>query len=54
MVCEPFSGLLDERHVTRGSNKYREYTEEAVEHLRTIKEIQAAGFTLSGLPRRQA
>src|SRR5215467_14555094 len=40
-------GLLDARHVQRGENKYREYCEEAVEHLLMIKEVQAAGFTLA-------
>lgn len=39
-------GLLDARHVVRGSNNYRDYTEEALEHLRLIKRVQAAGFTL--------
>lgn len=39
-------GLLDERHVERKDNNYREYTEEAVEHLRKIKRVQTAGFTL--------
>ena len=39
-------GLLDARHVHRGENKYRDYCEEAVEHLLMIKEVQAAGFTL--------
>ena len=40
-------GLLDSRHVRRGDNNYRDYCEEAVEHLLTIKEAQAAGFTLA-------
>jgi MerR family transcriptional regulator, copper efflux regulator len=40
-------GLLDERHVQRGENNYRDYSEEAVEHLLMIKEVQAAGFTLA-------
>lgn len=39
-------GLLDARHVRRGANNYRDYYEEAVEHLRMIKKMQAAGFTL--------
>jgi MerR family transcriptional regulator, copper efflux regulator len=40
-------GLLDTRHVRRGENNYRDYCEEAVEHLLIIKEVQAAGFTLA-------
>ena len=40
-------GLLDGRHVRRRDNNYRDYTEEAVEHLLMIKEVQAAGFTLA-------
>ncbi len=40
-------GLLDERHVRRSENNYREFSEEAVEQVRTIKEVQAAGFTLA-------
>jgi MerR family transcriptional regulator, copper efflux regulator len=40
-------GLLDRRHVRRGENNYRDYCEEAVEHLLMIKEVQAAGFTLA-------
>jgi MerR family copper efflux transcriptional regulator len=40
-------GLLDTRYVRRGENNYRDYCEEAVEHLLIIKEVQAAGFTLA-------
>jgi DNA-binding transcriptional MerR regulator len=40
-------GLLDARHVRRGENNYRNYCEEAVEHLLMIKEVQAASFTLA-------
>jgi DNA-binding transcriptional MerR regulator len=40
-------GLLDARHVCRSENNYRDYNEEAVEQLLTIKEVQAAGFTLA-------
>ncbi|HLZ61833.1 MAG TPA: MerR family transcriptional regulator [Ktedonosporobacter sp.] len=40
-------GLLDARHVRRGENNYRDYCEGAVEQLLTIKEVQAAGFTLA-------
>lgn len=39
-------GLLDTRHVQRGENNYRDYDEGTVKHLRIIKNIQAAGFTL--------
>ena len=39
-------GLMDQRHVIRGNNNYRNYTEESVEHLRLIKRVQAAGFTI--------
>ncbi|MED4957706.1 MerR family transcriptional regulator [Paenibacillus macerans] len=42
-------GLLDRRHVRRAENNYREYFEEAVTHLRTIKNLQSAGFTLTEL-----
>lgn len=38
--------MLDRRHVERRDNNYREYTEEAVEHLLLIKRVQAAGFTI--------
>jgi DNA-binding transcriptional MerR regulator len=40
-------GLLDSRHVRRRENNYRDYCEEAVEQLLTIKEVLAAGFTLA-------
>jgi len=40
-------GLLDPHYVRRGANNYRDYCEEAVEHLLMIKEVQAAGFTLA-------
>ncbi|GGG70120.1 MerR family transcriptional regulator [Paenibacillus radicis (ex Gao et al. 2016)] len=39
-------GLLTIRHVVRGENNYRDYTEEAVEHLQFIKRVQKVGFTL--------
>ncbi|MFF2016811.1 MerR family transcriptional regulator [Paenibacillus sp. NPDC058177] len=39
-------GLLNMRHVVRGDNNYRDYTEAAVEHLQLIKRVQAVGFTL--------
>ena len=40
-------GLLDARHVRREHNNYRDYSEEAAQHLLLIKEVQAAGFTLA-------
>jgi len=40
-------GLLDSRHVRRGENNYRDYCEEAVEHLLMLKEVHAAGITLA-------
>jgi DNA-binding transcriptional MerR regulator len=39
-------GLLDARHVQRGENNYRDYREEAVDHLLMVKKVQAVGFTL--------
>jgi MerR family copper efflux transcriptional regulator len=42
-------GLLDERHMQRGENNYRDYCEEAVDHLRMIKKIQTVGFSLAEL-----
>lgn len=42
-------GLLDSRHVSRGHNNYRDYTEEAVAHLHQLKVLQAAGYTLAEL-----
>jgi MerR family copper efflux transcriptional regulator len=40
-------GLLDARHVQRAGNNYRKYSEEAVEQIQLIKEVQTAGFTLA-------
>jgi MerR family copper efflux transcriptional regulator len=42
-------GLLDARHVQRGENNYRDYCEEAVDHLLMVKKVQAVGFTLAEL-----
>jgi MerR family copper efflux transcriptional regulator len=42
-------GLLDTHHVRRGENNYRDYYDEAVEHLLMLKKIQSAGFTLAEL-----
>ncbi len=40
-------GLLDETHYERSSNRYRHYTETAVQRLSLIRMGQSAGFTLS-------
>jgi DNA-binding transcriptional MerR regulator len=40
-------GLLDRRHVHRGKNNYRDYSEETIEHLMIIKRLQSVGFSLS-------
>jgi MerR family transcriptional regulator, copper efflux regulator len=42
-------GLLDTRHVRRGSNNYRSYSQEAIERLKLIKQAQATGFTIAEL-----
>ena len=42
-------GLLDRRHIRRGTNNYRYYSEEAVERLKLIKQAQATGFTIAEL-----
>lgn len=42
-------GLLDSRHVRRSENNYRDYSEEAIEYLRIIKEARSAGFALAEL-----
>jgi DNA-binding transcriptional MerR regulator len=42
-------GLLNERHVQRWENNYRDYCEVAVKHLLMIKKLQAVGFTLAEL-----
>jgi DNA-binding transcriptional MerR regulator len=42
-------GLLDTRHVRRGSNNYRYYSQEAIERLKLIKQAQATGFTIAEL-----
>ena len=39
-------GLLDERHVRRESNNYRNYSEEAIERLKLIKKFQSIGCSL--------
>ena len=40
-------GLLAKRYIKRGSNNYRQYSEEAVERIMAIKTLHASGFTLS-------
>ncbi|GMX66798.1 hypothetical protein Elgi_60700 [Paenibacillus elgii] len=42
-------GLLDDRHVRRENNNYRNYSEEAVERLRLIKKLQSIGCSLAEL-----
>jgi MerR family transcriptional regulator, copper efflux regulator len=42
-------GLLDTRHVRRGENNYRYYSEEAIERLMLIKQAQTTGFTIAEL-----
>lgn len=40
-------GLLDQRHIQRSENGYRDYTDSAIEHVAIIRHAQAAGFRLS-------
>jgi MerR family copper efflux transcriptional regulator len=40
-------GLLDTRHVQRGENNYRYYSEEAIERLMLIRQAQTTGFTIA-------
>lgn len=40
-------GLLDERHVKRESNNYRNYSQQAIERLRLIKKFQGIGCLLT-------
>ncbi|MEC0239993.1 MerR family transcriptional regulator [Paenibacillus dokdonensis] len=42
-------GLLDDRHVRRESNNYRNYSEEAIERLKLIKKFQSIGCSLAEL-----
>lgn len=42
-------GLLDTRHVRRGANNYRYYSQEAIVRLKLIKQAQATGFTITEL-----
>jgi DNA-binding transcriptional MerR regulator len=42
-------GLLDRRHVQRGTNNNRSYSEEAIDRLKLIKQAQATGFTIAEL-----
>ncbi|PEL14232.1 MerR family transcriptional regulator [Bacillus sp. AFS017336] len=39
-------GLLDNRHVQREDNNYRNYTDEAIERLKLIKKFQNVGCSL--------
>lgn len=40
-------GLLPARFIRRGDNNYRSYSEEAPDRIAIIKNLRAAGFTLS-------
>ncbi len=40
-------GLLAQRFIRRGTNRYREFTDEAVERITVIQALQTAGFTLA-------
>jgi Predicted transcriptional regulators len=42
-------GLLDNRHVQRERNNYRNYSDEAVERLQMIKKFQGLGCSLAEL-----
>lgn len=42
-------GLLDDRHVRRESNNYRNYSEEAVQRLKLVKKFQSIGCSLAEL-----
>ena len=42
-------GFLEKRHIRRGENNYRDYSEDAVALLLNMKAGQAAGFTLAEL-----
>lgn len=42
-------GLLDDRHVRRESNNYRNYSDEAVPRLKLIKKFQSIGCSLAEL-----
>jgi MerR family copper efflux transcriptional regulator len=44
-------GLLDDSHFSRGSNRYRDYSDVAVDRLLLIKQGQAAGLTLTEIAR---
>ena len=40
-------GILDQRHVKRSANGYRDYNETTLDQLSVIKEVQSAGFSLT-------
>ncbi|MBB3128272.1 DNA-binding transcriptional MerR regulator [Paenibacillus rhizosphaerae] len=42
-------GLLDDRHVRRERNNYRNYSDKAVERLKLIKKFQSIGCSLAEL-----
>jgi MerR family transcriptional regulator, copper efflux regulator len=39
-------GLLDSRHVVRENNHYRNYSDEAIERLKSVKKFQGVGCSL--------
>lgn len=40
-------GLLDETHMSRGANRYRDYNDKAVNRLRLVRRAQKLGLTLT-------
>ncbi|QSO51344.1 MerR family transcriptional regulator [Alicyclobacillus curvatus] len=42
-------GLLDSRHVQREENRYRRYSDDAVERLNLVKKFQGIGCSLAEL-----
>lgn len=44
-------GLLDERHMTRKENNYKDYGAEALERLCLVSHVKCSGFTLSEIER---
>ena len=44
-------GLLDERHVIRTTNNYREYNDDALERLKLIKKFQGIDCSLTEIKR---
>jgi DNA-binding transcriptional MerR regulator len=42
-------GLLDDRHIKREANNYRNYSDETIDRLKLIKKFQNIGCTLTEL-----